>query len=186
MEIELTEEFFYELVFEMIFRVPECPVGEGWGCLTGDLSHDLIFSLFLPHIILLIFLFMITRKLPGDGNHGGLQILFGIGAYVFIVYTGIYGILTYWLVVWMAITLFVGFLSFFTDKIFGSPSQRKLLGKKVGEYMKKSNDKREALRHIQQDIDDLRDLKNNPNIDPTKVEIKIRELESEKRKIQRS
>jgi|GEM_PF-2317671 len=186
MPIEISEEVIYELFFRAILKVPECPGPDGgWGCLTGNLEHDLIFSFFLPHLVLFIFLIMLSSSVPGlskDNGKKGLRLLLVIGSYIFIVYTGIYGFLAYWLVIWLAVAIVISLLKFFLLRAVGSPSNRKDIAKSFGGIAAKSWSKRKKLNKIDKQINQVRKLrKDNPHSD--ELNRILAELKMEKEEI---
>ena len=77
------ESNLYDLIFKNILQLPDCSGGANWGCVNGFFPHDFIYGLLIPHIILLIFLYIATKGI----GHKGLESLLGIGAYIFIVYS---------------------------------------------------------------------------------------------------
>ncbi len=184
MPIEISEELLYDLVFRAILKVPECGPDGGWGCLTGEPTHDLIFAFFLPHIVLFIFLFVIMgAATPGSNGKKGIQVLFSIGVYIFLIYTGYYGLLASWLVIWMALTVFIGLAYFFMAKILPSPDKTAKIGKHVGGYVKKSWDRDKKLRKIDRDIQEINNLiRENPG--NTRLPKLLAELKMERNKIQ--
>ena len=176
----------YTLIFRAILKVPECTAGAEWGCLTGEITHDLIYAFFLPHIVLLIFLVILMQ--PVKNIHSGLGVLFGLGAYVFIIYEGWYGaILAPLLMWWLVLSIVVGLVYFFVTKFIGSPKARGKLGKAIGGKIKEGMEKDKALRHLEEDI--RRYQKKLENADSEKMrEVyakKLTELREKKRKIQR-
>lgn len=145
----------YDLIFEQILNVSRCTGGSGWGCLTGDITHDVIFAFFLPHIVLLIFLFMLREYPPFDG-HKGLGNLFAVGAYVLIIYQGWYGaILAPFMVLWMFLIIVMA-LGYFFLPMVGSAEQRKKVGKKAGKTMEKATKKSRKLNEIEGKIKEVR------------------------------
>lgn len=125
----------YDLIFKMFLGLSKCGPGGGWGCITGEFTHDFVFSLFLPHIVLATFLFLLFRNL----GHKGLETLLGIGGYIFIVQMGFYPLfasLTLW---WMLITIGLGAYFFIVAKIFPPAKSGSLFrgGKAVGKWISK-------------------------------------------------
>lgn len=186
MALELSQSFLYELIFKTILQVPKCGPGGGWGCLAGNFSHDFIYALLLPHIVLLVFLYIISRTEMIFQKHTGLGTLFGLGAYIFIIYSGWYSFLASWLVFWLALTIVVAFGYFFLGKII-SPAVsggRRGIGKKVGGYLKKPWEKQKKLRKINEDIKIVEEgLSKNPNNE--RLQEKLSKLKMEKRQIER-
>lgn len=111
----------YDLIFKTILKLPMCsgPAGgfwSGWGCIMGpqNFSHDFIIALLIPHIIILIFIFLAARGL----EHGGLSTLFGLSIYIFIVYSGWYPIFAQLTLLWLVATIFISTYFFIVGKFF--------------------------------------------------------------------
>ncbi|MFP4115713.1 MAG: hypothetical protein ACLFTQ_00700 [Candidatus Aenigmatarchaeota archaeon] len=129
----------HELIFEIFFELERCPAGVepgdigSWGCLTGEISHDFIFSLFLPHIILAVFIYLLYRGL----GHKGLESLLGVGTYIFIVQMGWYGFFATYAIYWMLITMGLGFFFFIVGKIIPPAKTGGLfaLGARIGKAL---------------------------------------------------
>ncbi len=142
----------YTLIFEKILQLKQCMGTAGWGCWVGpeNFAHDFIYALFLPHVVLLVFIYLIGTTTFIFRAHRGLGALFGIAAYIFIIYSGWYAILASWLVFWLALTIFISLGYFFLSKII-HPSEGKerfALGAKIGESIKASGDKDNAVREL--------------------------------------
>ncbi len=186
MAIEISEEALYEIFFRTILQVPDCVRDEAWGCLRGEIGHDLIFSFFLPHVILFIFIYILMDKgLPGVASeHGGIKMLFGLGVYIFVIYAGFYGILAAFLVHWLFFTVVIGMIYFFAAKFLPSPSTAAGIGKKVGGYLKKPMDREKKLRKINKDIEEVKKLmRRNPENE--KLAQLMAELKMERNKIKK-
>lgn len=125
----------FNLLFEAFLGMPDCGMGGGWGCITCEFTHDFVFSLLLPHIILATFFFVLFKDL----GHKGLESLLGIGSYIFIVQMGWYPLfasLTLW---WLLITIGLGIYFFVVGKII-PPAKSSAYGKageKLGQWFKK-------------------------------------------------
>lgn len=103
--------------------------------MTGVFTHDFIFALFIPHIVLIFFLFISFRQL----GHKGIETLLGIGAYIFIIQIGWYPIFATLTVWWMVIAIVTGFYFFIVGKIIspGKTSSVFQAGKSAGSWIKK-------------------------------------------------
>ncbi|MFP4046041.1 MAG: hypothetical protein ACLFS3_03200 [Candidatus Aenigmatarchaeota archaeon] len=182
----------YDLIFKQILNVSQCTGSSGWGCLTGDITHDVIFAFFLPHIVLLTFLIML-RGYPPFGGHKGLGNLFAIGTYVLIIYQGWYGsILAPFLVIWMVLLIIVA-LGYFFLPIVGSPEARKKVGGGIKSQIDKSAKKAKQADELEAKLHDVNDelsfvrkKKKTSSKDEKKVWTKREaELENKKRKLKR-
>ncbi len=176
----------YTLVFRVILRVSECSAGAEWGCLTGDVTHDFIYAFLLPHVVLFIFLFILA--MPVRNMHSGLGVLFGVGAYIFIIYEGWYGaILAPLLMWWFVLSIIIGLGYFFINKFLGSQETRGKIGRSLGGKIKEGMKKEQALEYLQRDIEEYkRKLKNAKSGSTEKVYAeKLAKLREEKRKLQR-
>ncbi len=176
----------YQLIFRVILGVAECSRGSDWGCLTGDPTHDFIYAFLLPHIVLFIFLFIFAQ--PIHKLHNGLGVLFGVGAYIFIIYEGWYGaILAPLLIWWFVLSIIMGLGYFFITKFMGAGEQRGNVGKWAGEKIKKGMKKEKVIQQLEMDINDYKQkLKNTNNDEQIKIYTqKLEELRETKKKIMR-
>lgn len=142
-----------ELVLKTILKVPECTGTNQYGCVTGILQHDLLFALFVPHVILLLYLYLISRGTYIFRDNKALGTLFGLAVYITLVYTGWYGILASWLIWWLAITVVFSFGYFFLTKIF-APAEtgaRYALGREWG---RRSEERREERTEREREVRD--------------------------------
>ena len=111
----------YDFIFKELLKLSRCTGSlegfwSGWGCITGEFSHDFIISLLLPHIIILIFIFGTSRGLSSE--HRGLGTLLGLAIYIFIVYSGWYAIFAKFTLLWLVLTIFFSFYVFVVGKAF--------------------------------------------------------------------
>lgn len=129
----------YNLLFKVFLGMPDCGMGGGWGCITGEFTHDFIFSLFLPHVVLAVFLFIVFRNF----GHAGLETLLGIGGYIFIVQMGWYPLFASLTLFWLLLVIVMGMYFFIVGKIFPPGKSGALFqaGKSVGEWIKKQRAK---------------------------------------------
>ncbi|MFP4116933.1 MAG: hypothetical protein ACLFQ8_01365 [Candidatus Aenigmatarchaeota archaeon] len=176
----------YTLIFREILKVAECSAGGKWGCITGDVTQDFIYAFLLPHVVLFIFLVILSK--PVKQIHKGLGILFGLSAYIFVIYEGWYGtILAPLLMWWLVLSIVVGLVYFFVTKFIGSPKVRGKIGKSVGGKIKEGMKKDKALRQLQNDI--RRYEKKLEHADSEKMKEvyakKVTELKEKRKKIER-
>ncbi len=179
----ISESFLYDLIFKTIFKLPECTHGQEWGCINGVYSHDFIYGLFLPHIIIIIFIYLGTSSL----KHKGIATLFGIGIYTFIVYSGWYSLFASLSMFWIVLTLFITGFYFFFGRIF-HPSRSNMVFDLVYKKTRESVEKRkrkEALisdiRYLKKKLEKARKIGDTEAIksiseELTKKELELREL----------
>lgn len=174
----------YDTIFKTILQLPECVGDSTWGCINGYMPHDFIYALFIPHIVLLIFLFIATKGI----GHRGLESLLGIGVYIFIIYSGWYALFANLTMLWMVVSLFIASFYFFWGRIVHPTRSRELF--KLGfDSAKKSKEKRKREDALRRDISYLRsqleearrrgrteEIK-NISTQLTKRELELRELQ---------
>lgn len=158
----------YDLIFKTILGLSEC--SGGWwgaesfwsflspgkvGCITGDPSHDIIFSLFLPHVILIFFLYLAFRQL----GHRGIESLLGVGAYIFIIQMGWYPAFADLTIFWLMIVLVTGIWWFIVGKIISPAKSSSLfsLGRAIGGFFGFGGGAR-SVSQIKTDLRNRRDL----------------------------
>ncbi len=143
----LGESSLYDMIFNTILQLPECVGDATWGCVNGSLPHDFIYALFIPHIVLLIFLFIATKGI----GHKGLEALLGIGVYVFIIYSGWYAFFANLTLLWLIVSLFIAGFYFFWGRII-HPTRSKELFKIGFNQAKKSKEKKMEEQALKSDI----------------------------------
>lgn len=156
------EGSLYNLIFKQILGLSACRGTGGlqFGCLTGDIVHDFIFALFLPHVIIVIFLFLFSDWAHLREHHKGLSSLLGIAAYVFIIYAGWYSIIATLGMWWLALGIALSFFNFLWTRVLHPTKSTEMLkaakdlGGKIGESMSKSK-KLRILRERQQKLENL-------------------------------
>ena len=141
----------YNLIFKTVLQLPDCTGKATWGCVNGVFPHDFIYGLLIPHIILLIFLFIASKGI----GHKGLEMLLGVGVYIFIVYSGWYPIFASLSIFWLILSIFIASFYFFWGKILHPVRSRELF--KLG-YIKakKSAEKVKRIEALKSDIAYLR------------------------------
>ncbi|MBI4017877.1 MAG: hypothetical protein HY366_02950 [Candidatus Aenigmarchaeota archaeon] len=140
-----------DILFKAVLKVPDCTASSRYGCITGNPSHDLIFAFFVPHVVLLLYLFIISRSMHIFQINKALGTLFGLASYITIVYTGWYGRLAALLFWWLGLTIFLTLLYFFLTKIF-HPSEseaRFKIGEAVGEKISEGREKSKRKSDLQ-------------------------------------
>ncbi|UCG95727.1 MAG: hypothetical protein JSV92_01615 [archaeon] len=177
--VSLTELNLYDLIFKTILKLPQCQGDATWGCINGVFAHDFIFAFFIPHLVLLIFLFIATKGI----GHKGLEALLGIGVYIFIVYSGWYAFFASLTIIWMIVSLFIASFYFFWGRIVHPTRSRELF--KMGyERAKKSKEKRLTEEALISDIKYLERQLNEARRGRRTEEIKAISEELTKRRMQ--
>ena len=149
--IDLTSLNLYDLIFKTILQLPTCTGGGEWGCINGVFAHDFIYGLFLPHIIILIFLYLGIKNMP----HRGIGSLLGIGIYTFIVYSGWYSLFASFTIFWIMLTIFITGFYFFFGRIF-HPARSDQIFNMTYKKVKESTEKRKLEEALRSDIAYLR------------------------------
>lgn len=133
------------------------------------IQDRIIHLLFLPHVILFLFLWgfgMMIVPPSTDNPNKGLRYLITLTAYIVIVYQGWYGtFLIPLLQTWFYIMLFFGLFLFFISKIFHPLTAKKFgnvgtaMGKSLGEKMargKQVEALEDELKFIRKRMDKLK------------------------------
>ncbi len=147
MSIDLSNIDLMQIIFEQILKVQP----------TGNFQADFLNLIFFPHIVIAIWLFLISKAPIFYKGHKGLGILLSVGIYVFIIYYGWYSVIASLSVFWLGATIFISFFYFIFPKIVhpSVTSSRMKLGESV---MKNINEKREITKAIERLYDDLKEL----------------------------
>lgn len=145
----------YDLLFKQILGLAQC-TGYGkfqFGCITGGFAHDFIFGLFLPHIVLIGFFYLATKTAFG---HRGLELLFALGGYIFIVYVGWYpffAVLTLW---WLILVIGIGAFYFFWGRVI-HPSRTSAMFKAgykaVDKLLESGMSKEEKIKELNRQLE---------------------------------
>lgn len=187
------ENGLYDLIFVEILGLDYCSAVKGWeiledvhfGCVTGEPSHDLIFALFLPHVIIAIFLFLFSGWANLRQQHKGLSTLLGVAAYVFIIYVGWYGTIATFALLWLGLGIVFSFFNFLWSRII-HPT-------KAGDLIKAAKGLGESLGSGAGKAKKLRILKNRKNrleqklqsaSDPSTKKVYAEKLEEVRAKIE--
>lgn len=133
----------YDLVFKTILQLQRCTgptegFWSGWGCLTGEFSHDFIISFLLPHIIILIFLFLSVKSL--SRHHQGLSTLLSMAIYIFIVYSGWYPLFAKLTLLWLVMSIIFSTYMFVVGKLI-PPTKTEQLAKVLDKKKKEKEEK---------------------------------------------
>lgn len=178
----------YDFLFKQILGLSRC-TGIGkyqFGCVTGEFAHDFIFGLFLPHIIILIFLFLFSNWAHLRQNHAGLSTLLGIAAYVFIIYMGWYPIIAVWSIYWLALGIVFSFFNFLWSRVIHPTKQAQLMdaAKNLGGKLGESSAKNKKIRLLRRREQRLQRRINDPSVSDTRKQHLEMRLEEIKEKIE--
>ncbi|MFQ6021040.1 MAG: hypothetical protein ACE5J4_03460 [Candidatus Aenigmatarchaeota archaeon] len=145
----------YDLVFEILQVTP-----------TGDFQHDFIYLLFIPHIVILIWLFLIARGPAFAARNPGIGTLLAIGIYVFIVYMGWYSIIANLAIIWLIITIIVSFGYFMLPKFIhpGATRERFRLGKRIFGKATNIMDINEEIKHVKAELEHVKIQLKDPTL----------------------
>ena len=144
--MDLTGLNLYDIIFRVILQMPECARDATWGCVSGVFAHDFTYGLFLPHIVLIIFIFGAAQF----GAHKGMSTLLGMGIYVFIVYSGWYPLFASLTLFWLVISIVMSTFFFISGKII-SPAKAETLGK-LASTSKRKRMLKEEIRRIENQL----------------------------------
>ncbi|QQG39311.1 MAG: hypothetical protein HYS81_02895 [Candidatus Aenigmatarchaeota archaeon] len=147
-----------DILLRQVLKVPDCVGTNTYGCITGVPQHDLLFAFFVPHIVLLIYIYIISRGMHTFQENKALGTLFGLAVYIMLVYSGWYGILASWLIVWLWATIAFGLGYFFLTRIWhpADVGARFKLGQKFGEKLKSRHEDQEEERDRSKDVEKLK------------------------------
>ncbi len=107
----------YTIFFTQFLGLVQCgSQAGGYGCYTGNITHDLIFNFLLPHV--LIIGFILTFAGGGIVKNKGFQILLGVASYVVIIALGWYPFLASTMVWWFIVLLAFAIFNFISGGIF--------------------------------------------------------------------
>ena len=124
-----------QLIFETILRIDPSLLTK-----YTTMQDQILYLIFIPHIILFIFIFSFMTVL--GGVHRGLRYLVGIGAYAFIIIGGWYGDpLTGLFIIWWQVLLVLAIIFFIGSKFIHPTRVTEIfgIGKKItGKLTEKS------------------------------------------------
>lgn len=84
---------------------------------SGNFQADFLNLLFFPHVVLVLFLFMLADVTTMRHKHAGISALLSLAVYIFIVYYGFYAVIASLSVLWLAATILITFGYFFLGKL---------------------------------------------------------------------
>ena len=138
---------FITIIFEEILKIDSSLISN-----YPTVPDQLIYLILIPHIILFLFLSGFGNVLSHE--HKGMQYLVSIGAYIFIIYSGWYGMLAQLASTWFTIMIVFGLILFFMAKIFPPITAQKFgaVGAKAGEKAFAFLGKGKAIEKIDREI----------------------------------
>ncbi len=173
-----------QLIFQTILQINPSLLSQ-----YTTLQDQILYLLFIPHIILFIFIFGFMTVL--GGAHRGLRYLVGIGAYAFIILSGWYGNpLVGLFIVWWQILLVLAVVFFIGSKIIHPTRVTEIfgIGKKItGKLTEKSKLSKKLEKQIKSIKRQIRALERRQSQRPTPsrlIEAEIAELERRKAELE--
>ena len=140
----------YNLIFEILKVQP-----------TGDFQSDFFRLIFFPHIVILIWLYLIARGPVFRAMHKGIGVILSLAIYIFIVYYGWYASIASLAMLWFTITIIVSLFYFMIPKFIhpGATSERIGLGKSLAKIKGSANIEKDIvalkkeLRKVRKDLE---------------------------------
>lgn len=169
----------FKLIFEEILKISPQLMFK-----YTTLPQQLLHLIFLPHVILFLFLFGFGWMLAPE--HRGFRYLLALAAYIFVVMQGWYGtFLIPLLESWFMIMLVFGLFLFFGSKIF-HPLTAKKIGSRVAPAIGKALAKKKEIERLEDELkfvrDRMRDLKGRMRGNPA-LEYQYEEYQKQEHKI---
>ena len=176
----------YTLIFDLLGVAP-----------TGDFQADFLKLIFFPHVVILIWLYLIARGPVFRAMHRGIGILLSLSIYIFIIYYGWYASIASLAMFWFGATIVISLFYFMIPKLIhpGATGSRFGLGKSVADMQLKGKSKRKLGDTIDNLKDDLRiiqrQIRTAPERTQTEIDYKVRlkaeefELKNEIRRLER-
>ena len=140
----------YDLIFTLLNVQP-----------TGDFQADFLNLIFFPHVVILIWLYIIARGPVFRALHRGIGILLSLTIYIFIIYYQWYSVIANLAIFWLGATVVISLFYFMIPKLMhpGATGSRFGLGKTVAEIQQKTSGKKKLGNTIDNLRDDLNNLK---------------------------
>jgi len=136
-----------QLIFVQVLKISSSTLAQ-----YPQMQDRLLYLIFIPHILLLIFIWIFADSVAriGGGIHKGIRALTAIGVYVFLIFGGWYGawIVPIFVGLWQII-LALALITFVASR-FIHPARAKemmALGKLVGEKVTEKSKIRKKLEH---------------------------------------
>ncbi len=189
MVIDISGIDLQSIVFEQILKVHP----------TGNFQADFLNLIFFPHLVIVLWLFLIAKSNLFLRLHRGLGFLLSAGIYIFIIYYGWYAMIASFSVFWLSVTILIS-LFYFMLPIFVHPSvtrRRFNIGKSIGSSLAEKRALQKAIDALGEEIRLIKEnirynediLKSDSSSESEKAkalesinQMKIRLLETEKEK----
>ncbi|MBU3897098.1 MAG: hypothetical protein KJ697_04165 [Nanoarchaeota archaeon] len=138
---------FITIIFEEILKIDSNLLYN-----YPTVPDQLIYLILIPHIILFLFLAGFGGVLSHE--HKGMRYLVSIGAYIFIIYSGWYGMLAQLASTWFTIMIVFGLILFFISRIFPPITAQKFgkIGAAAGEKTFAFLGKGKAIEKLDREI----------------------------------
>ncbi len=140
----------YDLIFTLLQVQP-----------TGDFQADFLNLIFFPHVVIIIWLYIVARGPVFRSMHKGIGMLLSLSIYIFIIFYGWYASIASLAMLWLGATIVISLFYFMIPKLIhpGATKSRFGLGKSVAEMQIKGKGKRKLGNTIDNLKDDLRAIK---------------------------
>ena len=171
----------YSLIFQILQVQP-----------TGNFQTDFLNLLFFPHVVIIIWLYLVARGPIIKTFHPGLGVLLALAIYIFIVFNGWYSIISSFAIFWLTLTIIFSFFYFIIPKIIHPATTesrlgwgRKLIG---GAFLRKDINKaldelKQELVYARRKLNEARDAHNQR--EELYFSTRVDELEREIRRLER-
>lgn len=120
---------------------------------TGTFQTDFLNLIFFPHIVIIIWLYLIARGPVFMALHKGFGTLLSISIYIFIVWYGWYSVIASLSMIWLTVTIIVSFFYFMITKLLhpSSTEARFGLGRLAGHKLMKGHEIDKAIARLKID-----------------------------------
>ncbi|MBI4015816.1 MAG: hypothetical protein HY362_03820 [Candidatus Aenigmarchaeota archaeon] len=119
---------------------------------TGDMTSDLLNLLFFPHIVIVLWLFIVYSRI-GTG-HKGLGLLMSFAFYIFVIWNGWYAFIASAAQFWMLVTVGTSLVIFMLPKILhpSTTAARGMLLEKAGGKIWSRREQGKVIDRLKSDI----------------------------------
>lgn len=136
-------------IYDMVFQILGVT-----NRLTGNFQNDFLNLVFFPHIVIIIWLFIIARGPLFMALHRGFGTLLAIAIYIFIIWYGWYSMIASLSLIWLGLTIVISFFYFMVPK-FLHPSATEArfgLARAVTGKLLKHRELDKAITRLRQDV----------------------------------
>jgi hypothetical protein len=163
----------FNLIFNEILRVSPALLSK-----YSTVQDQVIYLILIPTVILFLFIYAFAKGIVGRivGEHKGFEYLVSIVTYIYLVYSGIFGMtLIPIFITWLNIAIVVALIVFVISVVIHparGPALMKVgeaVGKSVGKMSAKAKEQRaieEEIDSIKKQIAALESQANSPGIEP--------------------